>query len=106
MNDKQKILEIPETIKKLAEEYGVSVSRDIENCNPNQGAIAGKEIWLGRFDDPEIEVVAFFHELGHVMSGKVLKRGRTLTKLSGEGLAWEPGLGLELGCWRLVEILH
>ena len=87
--------EIPSTIHEIAEKYGAKVSRDIENCGCNRGASAGKDIYLGEFDNEEIELVAFFHELGHVLSNElVCKRGRTFTKLSGEGLAWELGLGI------------
>lgn len=87
--------EIPETIKRLAEKYNVSVTRDIENCSKNNGASADQDIYLGEFDDPDIELVAFFHELGHCKSDEmVLKRGYTMSIMSGEGLAWELGLGL------------
>jgi len=73
----------------------VSVKRDTENCEINEGSCAGKQIFLGQFDDPEIELVAFFHEIGHTLSNeRVLKRGRTMCILSGEGLAWELGLGI------------
>ena len=86
--------DIPEELILIAKKYNVTVQRDVENCDDNYGASAGKEIWLGNFDDPEIEIVAFFHELGHTLSSTVCKRGYTMTKLSGEGLAWELGLGI------------
>lgn len=39
--------------------------------------------------------MAFFHELGHCLSNElVLKRESVMTRLSGEELAWELGLGL------------
>jgi hypothetical protein len=51
---------------------------------------------MGEFDDPEIEIAAFFHELGHhVMSTTVLRgRGYTMSTMSAEGTAWEVGFGL------------
>lgn len=86
---------LPEEIIKISEKHGVSVFRDIENCNKNSGTSAGHEIFLGEFDDPQIELAAFFHELGHTLSNKlVLKRGRRMCTLSGEGTAWEIGLGI------------
>ncbi len=87
--------ELPIIIYEIAEKYRANVSRDTENCDCNSGGSAGRNIWLGEFDDDEIELAAFFHELGHVLSDEyVLKRGKTFTKLSGEGLAWELGFGI------------
>ena len=85
---------IPNIIIDIANEYNVSVIRDTENCDDNYGSCAGKEIFLGNFDDPEIELIAFFHELGHTLSSTVCKRGCVMTRISGEGLAWELGLGI------------
>ena len=86
--------EIPDRLKKLSEKYNVSVQRD-PKCDRNEGASAGFDIYLGEFDDPDIELVAFFHELGHCLSNiLVCRRGYTMCTLSSEGLAWELGLGL------------
>ena len=85
---------VPDFIVTIAHKYNVSVIRDIEHCGNNYGASAGKEIFLGSFDDPELELVAFFHELGHTLSSTVCKGGHTMCKISGEGLAWELGLGI------------
>lgn len=46
---------------------------------------------MGKFDDPQIEIVAFFHELGHIASD-IGKRKCFLSKLSQEAMAWEVGL--------------
>ncbi len=86
--------EIPIIMNDIAAKYGVVVRRDTENCDDNYGASAGKEIFLGNFNDPGIELLAFFHELGHTLSSTVCKRGSVMTALSGEGLAWELGLGI------------
>ena len=86
--------EIPIELKEIAKKFGVTVERDICNCGEDYGASAGKNIWLGSFSDSEIEKVAFFHEMGHTQSNKVTKRGRVMSTLSGEGLAWEIGLGI------------
>lgn len=86
---------IPTNIQDLAAAYNVSVSRDTVNTTINEGASAGRDIYLGNFDDPDLELVAFFHELGHVLSEeRVCKRGCVLNVLSREGLAWELGLGI------------
>jgi len=91
----ERVADIPEALISIASKYKASVQRDVEHCEDNHGTCAGRDIWLGRFDDPGIETVAFFHELGHVLSSEIVcKRGRTMTKLSSEGLAWELGLGI------------
>jgi len=61
---------IPEKLQTLAKKYGVAVERNAEMADHNQGAHAGTDIWLGEFDDPDLEVVAFFHEVGHALSRK------------------------------------
>jgi len=86
---------IPQKLLDIAAKYNVTVKRDMINDSHNRGSSAGKETFLGPFDDPDIEVVAFFHELGHALSDEmVCKRGRVMSKISGEGLAWELGLGI------------
>ena len=93
------IPDIPRNIFEIANKYEVSVVRDTYNCDHNEGSCACGEISLGSFDESGVELIAFFHELGHAMSNKlVCKRGRTMTTLSGEGLAWELGLGLAYDC--------
>lgn len=86
--------ELPEVIKELAVKYGVNVQRNDERGR-NAGASAGKDIWLGEFDNEDLELISFFHELGHTLSNeRVLKRGCQMSMLSGESLAWEIGLGI------------
>lgn len=86
---------ISERIYKLADILKVKVQRDTENCPNNQGASAGDDIYLGKFDDENIELVAFFHEVGHIKQREVIrKREYLLSTISSEGLAWELGLGI------------
>ncbi len=79
-------------IKELAVKYDVSVNRFPTDVQRNHGACAGDDIMLGEFDDPDIELVAFFHELGHVLLRRFLTRGCTMCTLSHEGAAWEFGM--------------
>ncbi|MFW9872245.1 MAG: hypothetical protein ACFFG0_04010 [Candidatus Thorarchaeota archaeon] len=83
--------ELPDVIIELSKKYKVSVERS-RFCDRNEGASAGQDIFLGEFDDPDIEIVAFFHELGHCISRESSKRRYTMCILSGEGHAWEVGL--------------
>jgi len=88
--------EIPQKLCTLADKYEVTLARDAELADPNQGSHAGTDIWLGEFDDPDLEVVAFFHEVGHALSRK--KRFYPLEcgmcELSMEAVAWELGFSL------------
>lgn len=45
------------------------------------------------FDDSDIELVAFFHELGHIKAAET-PRKYYLSVISKEGHAWELGLDL------------
>jgi len=88
--------ELPEKLQILAKKYRVIVDRNPEMADHNQGAHAGTQIWLGEFDDPDLEVVAFFHEVGHALAAK--KRfyplGVGMCELSMEAVAWELGFSL------------
>lgn len=79
-------------IQALAAKYKVPVNRFPTDVERNHGACAGEDIMLGEFDDPDIEIVAFFHELGHVLMNRRPNRGYTMCTLSREGAAWELGL--------------
>ena len=85
---------IPKNIVHIANLYEVSVIRDVENCGKNSGACSGNMIYLGEFNDPQIELMAFFHELGHHEANKLVKGRSYMSKLSCEGTAWELGLGI------------
>jgi hypothetical protein len=90
--------DVPEFNKRLvtlANRYGVQLERDAVNeCANNGWTAGGNTIYLGPFDDPDLEVVAFYHELGHLKSQLVRRRGFMLCHLSDEGMAWEIGLDL------------
>lgn len=83
---------IPEYMIKIATEHGISISRDTENCLPESGACGGDEIWLGNFDNEDHERIAFFHELGHILSGRHLACHSWMTTLTREAVAWEFGI--------------
>lgn len=89
-------MEISDDLQALAHKYGVTVERDNCNLHPNEGAVAGNNIWLSSFDDHQLELAAFFHELGHVRAPTITKRGMygVVSKFSAEALAWELGLGI------------
>ncbi len=82
----------------LAERYSITLISAEDNARdngpwPNNMSSAGDYIFLNEFDDPDLMLVAFFHELGHVVSG------RTTTvpcfcKMQQESEAWSRGLEL------------
>jgi len=83
-----------EFYKSCAKKHGTVFNYDYVNCPKNYGATDGDTIWLGKFDDPDTELVAFFHELGHICSSRIIKQKYWMCRLSQEGLAWEYGLSL------------
>lgn len=79
----------------IAAHHGVSVVRDLWNESLNRGSSSGDRIMLGEFDDEEIEIAAFFHELGHCESHKRLGPDHVyMSTLSMEGMAWEVGFSI------------
>ena len=83
----------------LAKKYRINLFMNYKECEQNEAANAGRDIFLGKFDDEELRVVAFFHELGHVLSrDQDNARGCFLCRLSEEGMAWEMGLNLATQC--------
>lgn len=88
-------------LEMLADKYGITLVSAEDNAKANgehrnHMASAGSMIFLNRFDDPDLEIVAFFHELGHVEAGRTpyLRHSVCLCKLSQEAMAWEIGLSL------------
>lgn len=87
-----KTLLLPKIFGTIADSLNIKVHRDVVNCDPNQGGYAGNDVWLGEFEDDDLEMVAFFHEIGHVVAGRFMKRETYMSILSREALAWEVGL--------------
>ena len=97
-------LEAPQTeIERLADKYGVKLVSAEENARANgeyrnNMASAGSTIFLNAFDDPELELAAFFHELGHIELERspYFHQKVTFCKISQEALAWEIGFSLAM----------
>ncbi len=51
--------------------------------------ICGDEIYLGKYNDPRIELLCLFHELGHVEADKQKICGNYILKTSQEAMPWE-----------------
>lgn len=85
-----------ELIERIAISYAVKIYHIHEDCGKNRGlvSVSGREIFLGIFDDPDIKLVAFFHELGHILSHTVCKQDTSVSIILAEGLAWEIGFGI------------
>ncbi|MGO9115784.1 MAG: hypothetical protein ACLP9L_41790 [Thermoguttaceae bacterium] len=85
---------IDDTILDIAAQYAdIVVHFDDENCSRNNGACAGKDIFLGEFDDDSIKMFAFFHELAHAVF-PFHGAEYHLSAISCEGAAWEYAIGL------------
>ena len=84
---------IDDTILEIAGQYFVTVQLDNEHCDRNKAAQAGMEIFLGKFDDDSIKLLAFFHELAHAVF-PLHDAEFHLSTISKEGAAWEYAIGL------------
>jgi hypothetical protein len=84
---------IPEEFINIAEKYSTIVVRDIWNDGFNEGGYA-YGITLSPFDDPDLERIAFFHELGHHVNTMNSMVKYNLSTLANEGAAWQTGLEL------------
>jgi Zn-dependent peptidase ImmA (M78 family) len=60
----------------------------------NYAAYAGNEIFLGKYDDPKIEILCLFHELGHITCNKKKVNSKYFCYLSMEAVAWEMAIKL------------
>lgn len=89
--------DLPEEIIAFAKKYDVIVERQIDDYGINCGAYSGPNlIWLSStFDDPEEELAAFFHELGHIELGRLANKiSHHMCIVSSEGAAWEIGFAI------------
>lgn len=57
----------------ICERLGVTLYRNHEHTDPNEGVVAGYDVFLGTFDSPTEEITATLHELGHVVTGKLIQ---------------------------------
>jgi len=65
------------TIHNIALEYGINiiqVEKDDKYCEANgehnytnASYVAGNDIWLGMYEDNELRILSFFHEMGHLV---------------------------------------
>ena len=79
------------------ESFGKDVSGTVLDQRDNQRSSAGDEIFLGRFDNEDILMVCFFHELGHTQAFKKINgnpKGSYICTITKEAIAWEVGMRL------------
>lgn len=86
-------------LRKIAAQYGIKKVDQVREGDKyiaangvetyvNRAFIAGRDIHLGIFDNEELKIASFFHELGHV--AKPRRKGF----LNCEGNAWIIGMEL------------
>jgi hypothetical protein len=96
----------PVWIKKRILQIAAEQQTSVE-WNPELGAraYAGNGITLGSFPYPDMELIAFFHELGHK---RPMPRRYCFCRMADEGVAWEWGLniaysyGYQWSCYSLA----
>jgi len=77
-------------MQSICDKYGIRLILDDEHTDINCGGSAGQNtIMLGKFDDKDLQITAFFHELGHCLFKPV--NNIWMDTLSMEGTAWEVG---------------
>lgn len=93
-------------IKEIAEKYNVNlheVQPGDEHCQEmndetyhNSSYCAGSvrskcdaDLWLGFYDDDELRLISFFHEMGHMLDDTLYEDGMTVYDF--EKIAWEKG---------------
>jgi hypothetical protein len=86
-----KMPRIPQKLIKIAKENSVKVSRS-RMCEKNHGKSADPNIYLGVFDSKKIEIIAFFHELGHILANRKSILQQWINSLVQEAVAWNIGL--------------
>jgi hypothetical protein len=83
---------------KYIAKYNIALFRgDPNGCGDNYGWSSYGFIGLTHFDNEDIELIAFYHELSHIILGqKMQKAGNKvhLCTLSNEGAAWEMAFNL------------
>ena len=90
-----------EQLREIAKKHKLNLHTDTtcEGClNPNQGASAGDDIYLGTFDNIDNLTAAFFHELAHHLVHNIFKQCNLMyihfSFLSNEIVCWELGFSL------------
>ena len=88
--DKQAQEPVSFDMQSICDKYGIRLILDDEHTDINCGGSAGHNtIMLGKFDDRDLQITAFFHELGHCLFKPV--NNIWMDTLSMEGTAWEVG---------------
>ena len=81
------------TLEILAKKLGFNIIYNNDHTNDplyNDSAIAGNDIFIGEYDNIEYELISFFHEYGHYLSGYA----NTAKKLNYNILL------IEIECWN------
>jgi len=91
-------------IKEITEKYNVKLyevqpgdkycQANDEESYHNSSYCAGSvrndpELWLGFYDDEELRLISFFHEMGHMIDDTPWEDGMTVYDF--EKIAWEKG---------------
>ena len=63
-----------------------------EGDEKNHSYIAGKDVYLGKYEDEELMVISFFHEVGHTLVEWEYKERMRFSTLMIELKAWDLGI--------------
>lgn len=87
-------------LTEIAKDYGIaiitSVQKGDEECEANgediyinQSYSCHGHIWIGIYEDPELELISFFHEIGHCTQTNENIKGLTYYQIEED--AWKRG---------------
>ncbi len=81
----------------IIDKYGVVFHED--ESLKNNCAFAGKEIFIGKYDNKEFLLISIFHEIGHILITQDFKRKCLYNTMLIEMECWSIGIkeALELG---------
>ena len=86
-------------VEQIERDYGIKmiqVVKDDKYCQANgletylnRSMVAGTEVYLGIFEDHELKILSFFHEIGHILDQT--EQNEAFTKYDYEKNAWDIG---------------
>jgi len=79
-------------IASVASEHGVELRDDFDGNGVNYSSYAGRTVFFGPYTDPELKLISFFHELGHILLPEEFRKKWDYERLICEIECWNIGL--------------
>lgn len=79
-------------ISKTIQILDIKIHQLDDELYKNKSFVSAKDIHIGVYDDPELRSIAFFHEVGHILSSEGFPYEVAYSKPICELHAWDLGL--------------